>query len=122
MTDLLIPTDFEEALTITGERVSLTVGAYSPNLGQRRAWHYYSTVDGIVVCEGNDLSGFGSAEVIMESLTSFLSAWAEAVEYLERTGEANTENSDLFLFPTDLFPIIRAEVETLAMIGMHLIA
>jgi hypothetical protein len=113
MTDLLIPTDFEETLTITAERVSLTVGTYSPNVGQRREWWYCVTVDNEhLVHSGNDLSGFGSAEVMMETLTSFLSAWAESVEWSKRTGQTDSENGHLF--PTSLYPLIGSEIDILA--------
>ena len=114
MTDILfasIPTDFAETLTITAERVALTVGTYSPNVGQRRAWHYYIAVDGNLVHGGNDLSGYENLEGMMETLTSFLSAWAESVEWSKRTGQTDSENGHLF--PTSLYPLIGSEIDDL---------
>jgi hypothetical protein len=112
MTDLLIPTDFEETLTLTGERVSLTVGTYSPNLGQRREWWHCVTIDNEhLVHSGNDLSGFGSAAEMMETFTGFLSAWAESVEWSKRTGQVDSDLGDLF--PTALYPLIVTEIDDL---------
>ena len=111
-----IPTDFTEVNILSGERVTLTIGAYADDRGQRRQWCYYITVDGNVVHEGDDLSGYGNAVTMMETFTGFLSAWVESVEWADRNGQAEGENSHLF--PAHLYPLVAHEVEDLVMLSM----
>ena len=115
-----IPTDFAESRTIIAEQVALTVGTYAYDRKQRRTWHYYISVNGDLVHEGDDLSGYGNSAVMMETFTVFLSAWGESVEWSERTGQADSENGDLF--PLALHPLICKEIEALAMMGTDLLA
>jgi len=115
-----IPTDFVESLTITAEQVSLTVGAYTADRAQRRTWHYYITVNGDLLHGGDDLSGRGNAAVMMGVFTDFLAAWAESVEWSNRTGQVDTDNGDLL--PAALYPLIGGEVDALATIGYDLLA
>jgi hypothetical protein len=108
---ITIPTDFTETTTLSAERVSITVGTYSTDRGQRRPWHYYITVEGEVAHTGDDLLASGSADEALETLTSFLTAWAESLDYTDRTGNQG-ECDDLF--PASLYPSIGAEVDDLA--------
>lgn len=120
METMTIPTDFTESNTLSAERVTLTVGTYATDRGQRRFWHYYITVDGDVVHEGDDLSGYGDAPTMMETFTSFLGAWVESVEWADRNGQAEGENSHLF--PAALYPLVGAEVEDLVCLSMDALA
>jgi hypothetical protein len=121
METMTIPTDFTESQTISAERVTLTIGTYyADDRGQRRYWHYYIVVDGDVAHEGDDLSGYGNANTMMETFTGFLSAWAESVEWADRNGRSDGENTDLF--PMALYARIGHEVDDLVMMGMDLVA
>lgn len=123
---ITIPTDFTDATSLTAGRVTLTVGTYA-TIGQRRRataeaaafyydcdnrrdWHYYITVDGNVVHEGDDLTGYGDADEMLETFAGFLSAWANSVAYMERNGR---EGENIHLFPLWLYETVGPEVEDL---------
>lgn len=105
-----IPTDFTDSTNITAGRVTLTVGTYADDRGQRRPWHYYITVGNTIVHVGNDLESGGSADEALETFASFLGAWADSVAYMERNGR---EGENIHLFPLWLYETVGPEVEDL---------
>jgi len=110
-----IPTDFTESASVTGERVTLTVGTYSPDRGQRRSWHYYVTLtDGTIAHEGDDLSGYGDATENLRALASFAAAWAESLDYAQRNGIAVDDTESGTMFPASLADTLGYEAEWLA--------
>ena len=120
METVTVPVDFTDSATISSGSVTLTVGTYATDRGQRRSWHYYITVDGTVVHEGEDLSGYGGGPEMMDTFTSFLDAWHESLAWAYRNGQAEGENSALF--PAHLYPLVGHEVEELRMLAMDAVA
>ncbi len=84
----------------------------------RPQWLYVISAGGEVLAEGTDMRG-GSGDSpcearAMETLFSFLGAYAEALEYEQRTG-AKSDNSGLF--PDSL----RSAAETIGSDGFYLL-
>lgn len=99
-----------ETATATAGRVTVTVATSAEDRGQRRGWTYTILADGTPLHTGEDLSGVGDASEMLATLVDFLSAWAESVEYSERTGRPGENTS---LFPASLWEIVGPEIEDL---------